>query len=117
MKVSGFKLLIREAVKAAVKEALIEVFAAKTNLNEGIGLNFGSDSFSMTSDEEDDETPKIDPRVLMRARMAEQFGMPEVKKVAGPFDKKANPLADFLNDTAASLTPQDMSMMRSTGGE
>jgi thiaminase len=101
MKLDGFKKIIKEAVKEAVREVLNEESVIqKDSLNENMTtLSFNSSNVNKNG------------RNNLAKRMVEEFGLPnqnQNKSNRGPFNPSENPFSSFLNDTANSMSTEDL---------
>jgi hypothetical protein len=105
MKLEKFKQIIQEAVRSAVREELNEILNSnKQSITESIDF----EGHVNGNDE--------DPRQLLASRMVSTFGLPNnsqpiALKTKGPISKADNPWADFINDAANSMTPQEKALM------
>ena len=108
MNAKVFKNLIKEAVREAVREeiGILLLEQKKQELNENKTFSFTSSDVPISNNNE--------AKAALRSKMGSMFGyeqQPQLK--VDPTSD--NPFAAFIADSAANMTPQDLSGLRNLG--
>jgi hypothetical protein len=116
MNAKVFKNLIKEAVREAVREEIgvLLLEQKKQELNENKTFSFTSSDIPINSNNE--------AKSALRNKMGEAFGFKQstsklevINAVNENTGEKINPFAAFIADSAANMTPQDLSGLRNLG--
>ena len=109
-----FKQLIKEAVREAVREevGIILLEQKKQHINENQSFNT-IPSINYTTNEVD----KVGLRSSLKNKMNEMFGDPIENNVSPSIStiNGGNPFASFLEESAHTMTPQELSGLRNLG--
>jgi hypothetical protein len=108
MNAKVFKNLIKEAVREAVREEIgvLLLEQKKQELNE-------NKTFSFTSS--DVPTSNVEAKTALHSKMGNMFGYEQPQSQLKVDPAADNPFAAFLADSAASMTPQEISGLRNLG--
>jgi hypothetical protein len=110
MNAKVFKNLIKEAVREAVREEIgvLLLEQKKQELTEG-------KTFSFTSSDVPTGAGTTEVRATLHNKMGAMFGYEQPQSQLKVDPTLDNPFAAFLADSAASMTPQEISGLRNLG--
>jgi hypothetical protein len=114
MNAKQFKQLIKECVKEAVREELVELFSQPQPKKKIVKENFSFNSSDIMA---------IKNKNQLAERMQAEFGHPGMKESQGSDYKlkqasipqsviEGNPLAAFIADAAANMSAEDVAGIR-----
>jgi hypothetical protein len=108
MNAKVFKSLIKEAVREAVREELGLLLLEQKK--QSIKENLNSDNSTLSFNTKDVDV--ISLRSKLKSQLDENFG---IQQPQPSLSNNKNPFASFLEDSAASMTPQELSGLKNLG--
>ena len=109
MNAKTFKSLIKEAVREAVREEIgvLLLEQNKQELNENKTFSFTSNDVPTSNNTE--------AKTALRSKMGAMFGYEQPQSNLKVDSKSDNPFAAFIEDSAATMTPQERSGLKNLG--